>query len=70
MIAEGIESLKHAIELRADYGDAMAYLSLLYRRKADAVAYLSERAELTAVADEWLDKIIEIKQKKLEHPPQ
>ena len=70
VIDEGIESLKHAIELRADYDDAMAYLNLLYRRKADAVAYLSERAELTAVADEWLDKIIEIKQKKLEHPPQ
>jgi hypothetical protein len=70
VIVEGIESLKHAIELRADYDDAMAYLNLLYRRKADAVAYLSERAELTAVADEWLDKIIEIKQKKLEHPPQ
>lgn len=70
VIGEGIESLKHAIELRADYDDAMAYLSLLYRRKADAVAYESERAELTAVADEWLDKIIEIKQKRMEPQPQ
>jgi tetratricopeptide (TPR) repeat protein len=70
VIGEGIESLKHAIELRADYDDAMAYLSLLYRRKADAVAYESERAELTAVADEWLDKIKEIKQKRMEPQPQ
>jgi hypothetical protein len=64
-----MESLKHAIELRADYDDAMAYLSLLCRRKADAVAYESERAELTAVADEWLDKIKEIKQKRMEPQP-
>jgi tetratricopeptide (TPR) repeat protein len=69
VIGEGIESLKHAIELRADYDDAMAYLSLLYRRKADAVAYESERAELTALADEWLDKIKEIKQKRMEPQP-
>jgi tetratricopeptide (TPR) repeat protein len=70
VIGEGIESLKHAIELRADYDDAMAYLSLLFRRKADAVAYESERAELTAVADEWLDKVKEIKQKRMEPQPQ
>ena len=70
VIGEGIESLKHAIELRADYDDAMAYLNLLYRRKADAVAQESERAELTAVADEWLDKIKEIKQKRMAPQPQ
>ena len=70
VIGEGIESLKHAIELRADYDDAMAYLNLLYRRKADALAYESERAELTAIADEWLDKLKEIKQKRLERQPQ
>jgi hypothetical protein len=69
VIGEGIESLKHAIELRADYDDAMAYLSLLYRRKAAAVASESERAELTAGADEWLDKIKEIKQKRMEPQP-
>jgi hypothetical protein len=61
VIGEGIASLKHAIELRADYDHAMAYLSLLYRRK---------RAELTALADEWLDKIREIKQKRMEPQPQ
>jgi hypothetical protein len=41
-----------------------------HARKADAVAYESERAELTALADEWLDKIIEIKQKRMEPQPQ
>src|ERR1700747_2127426 len=30
IIEEGIESMKQAMELRPDYDDAMAYLSLLY----------------------------------------
>jgi hypothetical protein len=30
-------SLKRAIELEPEYADAMAYLSLLYRQKADTV---------------------------------
>src|SRR6267143_248845 len=32
------EGLKHAISIKPDYDDAMAYLNLLYRRKADTVA--------------------------------
>jgi tetratricopeptide (TPR) repeat protein len=70
VIGEGIESLKRAIEIRPDYDDAMAYLSLLYRRKAVAVSFKSERAELTAVADDLLDKIKEIKQKRMDSLPQ
>ena len=34
-IQEGIDSLNKAIQLRPDYDDAMAYLNLIYRRKAD-----------------------------------
>jgi tetratricopeptide (TPR) repeat protein len=34
-IQEGIESLNKAIQLRPDYDDAMAYLNLMYREKAD-----------------------------------
>src|SRR5208282_6808348 len=35
MVDDGIASLKKAIELKPDYDDAMTYLNLLYRRKAD-----------------------------------
>src|SRR6202166_4259815 len=35
-IQEGIENLNKAIQLRPDYDDAMAYLNLMYREKADA----------------------------------
>lgn len=35
LVTSGIASLKKAIELRPSYDDAMSYLSLMYRRKAD-----------------------------------
>jgi tetratricopeptide (TPR) repeat protein len=68
IIDEGIDALKHAIELRPDYDDAMAYLNLLYRRKADTVADLSERDALTQMADDLVDRIKEIKQRRAEAP--
>ncbi len=35
LIDEGIKSLEKAIELKPDYADAVAYLNLMYRQKAD-----------------------------------
>src|ERR1035437_9434325 len=67
-VDEGIEKLRKAIELRPDYDDAMAYLNLLLRRKADAVVSREERAALLQQADELIDKVKEIKQKKMETP--
>jgi tetratricopeptide (TPR) repeat protein len=64
LIEEGIDSMKHAMALRPDYDDAMAYLNLLFRRKADFVADDEERAQLRTAADELIDKIKEIKQKR------
>jgi tetratricopeptide (TPR) repeat protein len=69
-IDEGIDSMKHAIELRPDYDDAMAYLNLLYRRKADAVASETEREDLLKMADDLIDKVKEIKQRRAEAPRQ
>ena len=70
MIDEGIESMKHAMALRPDYDDAMAYLNLLYRRKADAVATPSEREELLLMADYLVDRVRDIKKKRAEPAPQ
>ncbi|HYL63796.1 MAG TPA: hypothetical protein VE077_14350 [Candidatus Methylomirabilis sp.] len=68
MVEEGINELQKAITLKPDYDDAMAYLSLLYRRQADMVDSSSQRDSLEKQADDLLDKIKEIKQKKLEQP--
>jgi tetratricopeptide (TPR) repeat protein len=69
-IEEGIESLQKAIELRPDYDDAMAYLNLMYRRKADIVETKAQQEELEKIADELLDTIKEIKHRRAEVPPQ
>lgn len=68
MVEEGIADAQKATQLRPDYDDAMAYLSLLYRRKADMVESASERDNLDSQADALLDKIKEIKQKRAEQP--
>jgi len=68
MVDDGIASLKRAIELKPDYDDAMTYLNLLYRRKADMVESTAERDNYTKMADDLLDKVKEIKQKRAEQP--
>jgi tetratricopeptide (TPR) repeat protein len=66
IIDEGIDSLNHAISIKSDYDDAMAYLNLLYRRKADTVASESEREQLIKMADDLIDQVKDIKQKRAE----
>jgi tetratricopeptide (TPR) repeat protein len=68
MVDEGISAAQKAVQLRPDYDDAMAYLSLLYRRKADMVESAQERDDLEKQADALLDKVKEIKQKRAEQP--
>jgi len=68
LVEEGITKLQKAIELRPDYDDAMAYLNLLYRRKADMVESANEREALEKQADDLVNKVKEIKQKRAEQP--
>jgi tetratricopeptide (TPR) repeat protein len=68
MVDEGITDLQKAIQLRPDYDDAMAYLNLLYRRKADMVESADERSKLLEQADSLVDKVKEIKQRRAEQP--
>ncbi len=68
IVEDGIQKLQKAIELRPDYEDAMAYLNLLYRRKADQVASTEEREALLKQADDLVEKVKAIKQRKMENP--
>jgi tetratricopeptide (TPR) repeat protein len=63
-IQEGMNSLNKAMELRPDYDDAMAYLNLLYREKADLEDSTEARAEDLKTADKWIETTLEIKKKK------
>jgi tetratricopeptide (TPR) repeat protein len=68
IIDEGMADLKKGIELRPDYDDAMAYLNLLYRQKADTEATAEGRDADDKAADDLVEKVKAIKQKKMENP--
>jgi hypothetical protein len=70
LVDEGVSDLQKAISIKPDYDDAMAYLNLLYRRKADMAASEQERASLIKQADDLVDKVKEIKQRRAEQPQQ
>jgi tetratricopeptide (TPR) repeat protein len=67
IIEEGVTSLQKAMQLRQDYDDAMAYLNLLYRQKADTEPTLAAHDADTKLADDLVDKVKAIKQKKMEN---
>jgi len=67
VIEEGIDTLNKAIQLRPDYDDAMAYMNLMYREKADLECDdLAAREEDLNSADEWVDKTLATKKAKAE----
>lgn len=60
LVEEALMYLNQAVENRPNYDDAMAYLNLVYRRKAD-LDFGNETARLADVAeaDEWRNKAME-----------
>lgn len=69
-IQEGIDSLNKAIQLRPDYDDAMAYLNLMYRERADVECDdLNARQEDLKTADHWVDQTLITKKAKAEKQP-
>lgn len=68
VVDEGISSLKTAMDKRPDYDDAMAYLNLLYRQKADMDATPEARDADIKNADDLVDKVKAIKQRKMSEP--
>jgi len=67
VIQDGLDNLNKALQLRQDYDDAMAYLNLLYREKADRECDMpDQRASDLKTADEWVDKTMAAKKAKAE----
>ena len=70
-IQEGIDSLNKAIQLRPDYDDAMAYMNLMYRERADVECDdEAARAEDLKSADNWVDKTLATKKAKADKAAQ
>jgi len=68
VVEEGLADLQKAMDLRPNYDDAMAYLNLLYRQKADMEATPDARDADIKLADDLVDKVKAIKQRKMDTP--
>jgi TonB family protein len=66
VIESGLRALEKALEIRPDYDDAMAYMNLLIRERADLRDTAVECQRDVAIADEWVMKAIATKKAKAE----
>jgi tetratricopeptide (TPR) repeat protein len=66
-VEDGIQTLEKALEIQPNDADAMAYMNLLYRERAEYECDQPDarKADLKA-ADEWVDKAIAAKKAKVE----
>jgi tetratricopeptide (TPR) repeat protein len=69
IVDDGVTNLQKAISLRSDYDDAMAYLNLVYRQKADMESTPSARDADLQEADNLVERVKAIKQKKANISP-
>src|ERR1039458_2108578 len=66
-VENGIQNLQKALQLRPDYDDAMAYLNLLYRQRAEYECdNPNARKPDLKTADDWVDKTMATKKAKAE----
>jgi tetratricopeptide (TPR) repeat protein len=69
MIEDGIKNLNQALELDKEYDDAMAYLNLLHRERADVADTKEAYDKDTDTADQWVQKTLETKKIKASRTP-
>ena len=69
VIEAGIANLQKALQLNPQYGDAMAYMNLLIRERADLRDTADEWRRDTAEADQWVQTALEIKKLKAQQAP-
>lgn len=65
-LEDGIWNLNRALEIDPKYDDAMAYLNLFIRERADLRDTQAEYLEDVRVADEWVQKALASKKEKAE----
>lgn len=68
-IEDGISNLKKAIEIDKEYDDAMAYMNLLVREKADLADSPDEYKKEIEEADGWVQKALDTKKIKAARQP-
>lgn len=63
-IEDGIKNLQKALELDSNYDDAMAYMNLLIRERADLDNDPAQYQKDIATADQWVQKALDTKKAK------
>ena len=64
IIESGLRHLEEALQVDAEYDDAMAYLNLLYRERADLADSEDQYESDISTADDWVDKTLDTKKIK------
>jgi len=66
VVNAGLANLEKAIAIDAEYDDAMAYLNLLHRERADLQDSADDYKKDIAEAEKWVAKTLEVKKIKQE----
>lgn len=66
MVENGIKNLQKALDVDPQYDDAMAYMNLLIRERADLADTPEEYKKEVDIADNWVQKALETKKVKAE----
>jgi tetratricopeptide (TPR) repeat protein len=61
LVEEGLKALQKAVELKPNYSDAMVYLSLTYRQRADLDGDKNVHEADVQQANEWVQKALDIR---------
>src|SRR5258708_13082056 len=69
VIDDGIQNLQKALDIDKEYDDAMAYMNLLVRERADLVDNPEEYKKQIEVADSWVQKAVDTKKLKASRQP-
>ena len=68
-VEEGIKDLEKALQIDPEYDDAMAYVNLMYREKADLEDSAEAYKKDTETADSFVQKALQTKKIKAERKP-
>ncbi len=63
LVEDGLKQLSKALEIDPNYDDAMAYMNLLYRERADLAETPDAYKKDSDTADSWVQKSLDTKKK-------
>ncbi len=69
IVEDGIQSLQKAIDIDKEYDDAMAYMNLLIRERADLADSPEQYKKDIETADNWVQKALDTKKAKASKAP-